>query len=601
MAMVNRQKLLWAAGLFTASVFLIRYLLSVSMSLSFAPNDAADTDTPADGTVITRYQRDYSTLLIYCSHLLFIYMTVCLYKWWQHKYWFKHGGRARDRWYYRWRRWVGYEWCYLGTTWSFDRLLQIGGLWLVNYYQLLRDLVIDYPHRTLADMERQELANRAAQLALVNFTVCVLLSVRRSLLWRNAAYDQTIRWHMWFGRFGSLFAIYHACYQISRNYARHDGQLLQTFTSNVRYMTGTTMFLCAFVLVFGSHSLVRSLSYNLFRLLHLGAFLGLLAVGIWHHWAFLMLYAVALGCWLVDVVQRYFLDSAPTRIVSMEAMSGKIVKCKIELPYSMSRFVPGEMVYLSINRSRFGHWMYSHPFSICYMETYEMEEVPENETAAGDLLIKQGKRTVLTFCIRATGKRTQALYRLAQAQQDMDRVTLRVSQPVGWPRLTSAGHSYGDYDMVVLVAEGIGITPWISVMQYLCECSRTLHTSKVSLIWSIRTPATLHAFDEMLQQLQSLAANHLMISFDIFLTRTLSAEVEEENINLSPACRLHYGYPEYYALFKELQMQDSDYSQVALGVCAHNETISLCGNLARSAEFSNSQTLWTVHSERFQL
>lgn len=61
---------------------------------------------------------------------------------------------------------------------------------------------------------------------------------------------------------------------------------------------------------------------------------------------------------------------------------------------------------------------------------------------------------------------------------------MRVSVPIGNPSVDRSGRGYGDFPVVVLVAEGIGITPWIAVLHDLSQCKT--RPVEVIVFWSVR-------------------------------------------------------------------------------------------------------------------
>ena len=89
----------------------------------------------------------------------------------------------------------------------------------------------------------------------------------------------------------------------------------------------------------------------------------------------------------------------------------------------------------------------------------------------------------------------------------------------------------------------------------------------------------------------------------VFVTREKSSsssssalELDESIINTR--LQLTNGErPNHSALLKEIQFKYPT-NNIALGVCAHDETIQQCGNIARG--FSNEQSIWSIRCERFE-
>jgi predicted ferric reductase len=92
---------------------------------------------------------------------------------------------------------------------------------------------------------------------------------------------------------------------------------------------------------------------------------------------------------------------------------------------------------------------------------------------------EKGKQ-FFTFYIKAVGRETKALYHI-------ETMKARISRPLGRPYITNAGSEFGDYERIVLIVEGMGITPWISVLHYIREKQHAIKTRSVDLIWSIHS------------------------------------------------------------------------------------------------------------------
>ena len=112
-------------------------------------------------------------------------------------------------------------------------------------------------------------------------------------------------------------------------------------------------------------------------------------------------------------------------------------------------------------------------------------------SADGPLLNDKGAKAVFTFYIKANGRHTASLYQIAESGDISCLRHMRISRPLGKSTIDMAGRNYGDFEVVVLVAEGIGITPWISVLQQLGRREHHVQTKHIVLIWSIRSAGKL--------------------------------------------------------------------------------------------------------------
>ncbi|KAL9553398.1 hypothetical protein MBANPS3_003311 [Mucor bainieri] len=554
-------------------------------------------------TVITQpqhYHRDNTTLLSYMGILTVSGLMLLARSWIQKARYRKAKllGLLGFTKISPWQRWLQYErQLFSCVTISLIDVFKVGSLIGINVLLLFSTATHTVPeddphHAGFEDpnLYRQSLSHRAAQLAVTNIAFSVLLSAKLSIIQRYFfEINETIRWHTWFGRIGFFQVLYHASYQIQTNYINQDHSIVAALTSNVRHTTGAFMLSALFLLIFGSHSLVRLISYKLFRITHLAALVVLICSGCFHHWSFYVFYVTVLLFWAMDQVDR----SYRTDLLMAEALPGDIVKIKCSMPYTLSaELIPGQFVFLSFTPSTVATTVYAHPFSICRVDSNgslkEEEEEEEGTLNENEALARPLDGQYFTFYIKATGNRTKPLYDIAQSGSKT--IKARISKPLGRPYVTSAGAEYGDFDSVILIAEGMGITPWISVLQYVEQKQHAIKTKSVNLIWSIHSIDTFYAFEQELEQFSD--ALQLDLSIRIYIT---GLSDPEENysipnnltyIKFKASCR-----PNYTALMQELDQQDNT---TVVGVCAHESTIVKVNNLCLSHS-------WAIRKERFEL
>ncbi|KAG2223143.1 hypothetical protein INT45_005699 [Circinella minor] len=643
--MFNRRSLTWTAivlfilivGLQASSYLKIANsikddpIVVPSDSLSKKPLPASvPVPTDANGVHVQTYKRDYTTVWIYTMTLLIIYGLLSMLQ--RYSYWLLLQQRLikKDRRLYcHFRYLFDYEFRILDSTWSLNGIFQLSGLVLINCLFIVRHRVLVQELEGGRDLFHQEYANRAAQLGLVNISAAVALSVRNIIHTSQFGTHKTLAWHAWFGRIGGLCALYHSCFQFARKYYRYDYDgIMDVLFSNVRYTTGTLIIIAMFVLYVGSHPLMRTLSYRFFRVSHVLAFLTIVLVGGFHHWIFIVFYAAVVCIWFTD----QFKLSWPARLISVKALPSNIVRLQLEPSFTIdfTSFIPGQFTFVTITGGWLSQKFFSHPFSISRFNQGKKEktnssliwfylckhilicnhgnknqwtslfiESPDTlpSSADGPLLNDEGTKAIFTFYIKANGRHTASLYQIAESGDTSCLRHMRISKPLGKPMIDVVGHNYGDFEVVVLVAEGIGITPWISVLQQLGRREHHVQTKHIVLIWSIRSIDTLEAF---LPQFQSHLTG-IDCTIKVFITReeTPSApplELEEFTNNI--VLQLTNGErPNHFTLLKEIQRKYPT-NDIALGICAHDETIQQCGNIARG--LSNEQSIWSIRCERFE-
>ncbi|CAO3593024.1 unnamed protein product [Absidia cylindrospora] len=573
------------------------------------------------------------------------------------------------------RRWWHYEFRCFDNTFrlgTYMTLLALSGLHAIFIFWPFFGNTNDID--TNPFFQHQLISNRIAQLALVDMAVVVGLSVHTSIIWRLIGLhnsSMTLPWHRWFARFSVFGVIYHGCFQWTKHYYRHHlaesphqldslllgystdgnvsdfeqtGVFLSSVTwwdllvSNPRYLSGTCMVLCLLVLFLGSHPLVREKWYRLFRLTHVVSFLGVVVMGMWHHWAFAVFYVAVVGVWLVDIIARWrSMRVAP--VVALDVVADQVVKlqvvlepprrssCRCRQPSQARQrsrlpLLPGQFVFCSFSGTKWKDILWSHPFSISRVDALE-----NSPTESSD-------KQMLTFFIKVYGKQTKALYNKANIKEKWP--TVRLGSPLG--HVASNCHwtdIYGLYPVVVLIAEGIGITPWMSVFHSLAMMNSNHGNGKatvkhLNLIWTVRDGNMIKPFINDIEEMMSAATTATKsnengdddslfhVDWHIYVTGSSRSHLDEEqqpgmtssstmagsNTSQQHDRNCHYQYhqgrPNYTTLLESIRLKHDD-KDVALGICAHEESATVCSNLARSARFSHANAYWNIRLEWFDL
>lgn len=235
-----------------------------------------------------------------------------------------------------------------------------------------------------------------------------------------------------------------------------------------------------------------------------------------------------------------------------------------------------------------------------------------------------GESQILTFYIKAYGKQTKQLFEVASVEEKWP--VVRLGTPLGSkPAHCHWTDFYGHYPVVVLVAEGIGITPWMAVLQSLAIGSSdnnndyhhlTTTTQHVHLVWTVRDVAMVQALQQDIQAMMASSKHRngqLELNYHIYVTGTEAYQPQiDENNSIPPSSsstdqpsqqrhfHQHQGRPDYPALLESIRLKH-DGIDVALGLCAHEKSVQVCGNSARSSRFSNGKAYWNVKCERFDL
>ncbi|KAI8086776.1 uncharacterized protein BX664DRAFT_360269 [Halteromyces radiatus] len=599
------------------------------------------TPTPTETSSI-RYQQDYTTMTVYLIGLCVIYCLLFINTRYRpfsrlqthHDMESQQGVLFRQKrryssMYLIWRRWWLYE------IRCFDLTLVVGRYVIVLVMIAFHIVMVVWPIYSSDDpsTQYQQISNGTAQLALVDFTLAIALSVRTSVVWRAIGLfngPATLPWHRWFARCGVVCIAYHGTFQWTKHYYRHYWiQSIDNNNNNItladllvwspQYVSGLLMAFCLVILFLGSHPLVRTKWYRVFRLSHVSAFIGLVLLGGWHHWAFAVFYAAVVFFWLMDVVYRWRTTCLST-VLSLEPVVDGVVKLQVSvLPPNNNRsswqqrklLLPGQYVFCSFYGSIWKDLLWPHPFSISRVDYLE------------DKMINHAE--VFTFYIKSNGKQTTQLYDAARNQTKWPSV--RISTPLGDPLYYSDERDiYEGYPVVVLIAEGIGITPWISVLQALATATTTdnnnnMMTKHIYMIWTVRD---VEMFNQLKKDMEAMMTTiettfitsddrgkesiRLYLHWDIYVTRPKTTRQQDDNeddegfsstLPSTSTLQLHHGRPHYPTVLDTIRTHHID-QDVALGICAHEDSIQICGNLARSSKFSHANAFWNIKSERFE-
>eukprot|EP01038_Epipyxis_sp_PR26KG_P008087 gene8087-10955_t len=209
--------------------------------------------------------------------------------------------------------------------------------------------------------------------------------------------------------------------------------------------------------------LVKPFSFNLFYFLHIAIFFGTVIAG-WLHFAIYFPYCSI--AWIVDIGLRYLITmkkvSATTTL-----LPGDIIKLNFPKIFS---YQPGQYCFImikSINVYEF------HPFSI--------SSSPHEES--------------MTFHIRALGDWTQKLQSIVSESNSKEiQLEIRIEGPYGNSMIDIEGDQY---EVIMLISGGIGITPLLSTWNYLVnEQAKGRTLRKVIFVSSAKDEDVLKALNE---------------------------------------------------------------------------------------------------------
>lgn len=162
------------------------------------------------------------------------------------------------------------------------------------------------------------------------------------------------------------------------------------------------------------------------------------------------------------------------------------------------------------------------------------------------------------------------------------------------------------YDSAILVASGIGITPYISMIKYILQKGmENVNIKKIDLIWINRDPQYFEWFTEELQFFEQ-NSSALAINFHMYLTEQINDPERIKtlvNEKYSHLNRVHktnlpliYGRPDFNKIFKEYIINNNELT-VGCFVCS-SKSVEKTVQIA-AKKFSNKNIKFKFKSESF--
>jgi respiratory burst oxidase len=196
------------------------------------------------------------------------------------------------------------------------------------------------------------------------------------------------------------------------------------------------------------------------------------------HFQTLFWVGVPLLCYVLSKILRAI--QRPVKVISATAKSGDVLELRLEKPaswkkwplcFGKDRLQPGMYAFLNIPSISSTEW---HPFSLT--------------SAPGDDFIE--------FHIRSVGDWTNALLKTFQngGEKAMETTKVFVDGPLG-----ASSEGYLDYDIVVLIGAGIGITPMASIVRHLISERDGL--KKAYFFWATRDRSAFGWFKTVMEDL----------------------------------------------------------------------------------------------------
>eukprot|EP01038_Epipyxis_sp_PR26KG_P009358 gene9358-12608_t len=263
---------------------------------------------------------------------------------------------------------------------------------------------------------------------------------------------------------------------------------------------------------------VKPFSFNLFYFLHIAIFFGTVIAG-WLHFA--IYFPICSISWIVDISLRYIITMKRVTSTATLFPVGDIIKLKFPKVFT---YRPGQYCFImikSINVYEF------HPFSI--------SSSPDEEN--------------MTFYIRALGDWTQKLQSMVKESKSKEtQLEIRIEGPYGNSMIDIEGYRY---EVILLISGGIGVTPMLSIWNYLVnEQAKGRPLRKVIFVSSAKDENILIALNEnrLISSAEYVKTHNRVVSVKgVDRVIKTDSSTHDKNLNKTPELdSLHIFHSELY-------------------------------------------------------
>ncbi|MBC04273.1 MAG: hypothetical protein CMJ34_13385 [Phycisphaerae bacterium] len=278
------------------------------------------------------------------------------------------------------------------------------------------------------------------------------------------------------------------------NYSTLSQALMASLTTTQAGITGLLLLGCFMVMWVCALDFVRSRgAFEVFFLSHL-LFVAWFGLMLFHSPVFWKWMLVPGAMFLVETIVRHRRRNPEVPVVSTMALSSGVTRLTIARPKELT-YSAGDYLFVRDPRLARHEW---HPFTIT--------SCPENQDT-------------VELHIRSRGNWTRRLHELAQSEagQPDEPALVCLDGPYGTP----SAHIYASTN-VVLIGAGIGVTPFISILQSMHAQRQgvgksTMPLKRVHFLWLNRTHRAFEWFTDLLVALESDNADGFL-DIGIYLT-----------------------------------------------------------------------------------
>jgi predicted ferric reductase/Ca2+-binding EF-hand superfamily protein len=317
--------------------------------------------------------------------------------------------------------------------------------------------------------------------ALILFpTMRGLLTFLQERRWsKGVSFGSTAALHDLLGTTLFVLALVHTAAHLAIVEIIHKGHVFSTLIAAGPRRTGLEWLAVFAIMWVFARKRLRRFSFDAFYVTHL-AFPIWFAIGLVHAPVFPAWVALPLLAYGVERVVRYGARINEVEIIDLRPLRSGVTRITLEKPEGFAQ-QPGQFVFLRLPQIAAREW---HPFTI--------SSAPEQQR--------------LTLHVRVLGDFSKRLRELAEERsrkRDDSRLVAQIDGPYGAPCV-----DVFDSPRVVLVAGGIGVTPFASVLESIVcrlrEAPLSRPLQRLDFFWLNRDQYSFEWFAELLGRLAAM-------------------------------------------------------------------------------------------------